>query len=318
MLRLFNTDFPTANLDAPTVALLTAVHEFQDELSAISGEINRMVIAGFTQEETWQERQARWDTCRMTLSQYDRISLAVESVADALKAAIEADMDFNQRFVTTIFSNTIADVLIQSIYDNNMLSQDPLVCRLMMDWENHVIIPLFQDLATSGNLALLNNEPLIGEATVMEHWALFAGDPKRGMFQTLGSALSKGFYRALQLALDANDPQLKIPSSFLGNLVAWGLHATKPQDRAAIFELFDCLLINENYSPSTGVYETVQAYVPGKIARTKLDMIRDHQIGVMPDFRDVAPPADLPWQTRLLTAAAVTLDQKIPFTPPPP
>jgi hypothetical protein len=271
-------------------------------------------MMGFHQDETWQERQARWAKCRMTQEQYSDLSTSTNRVATAMNNAIRDGMDFNQRFVTSIFSNTIADVLIQSIYDNNMLTEDPLVYRLLQDWENSLIIPLFEHLVNTGNLALLNNEPLIGEAAVMEHWALFTGDPKRGMFQTLGSALSKGFYRALQIALEANDPCLKIPSSFLGNLVAWGLHVTKSSERTSIMELFDSLLINSHYCPSMGVYETVQAYVPGKITRTKLDMIRDHQIGMMPDLRDISPFTDVQWQTQLLTAAHVALDQKIPFS----
>ena len=321
MIRLFNTEFPTADRDVITVALLTAVSDFQACLSRVTGEVEGRVMSGFHQEETLQARHARWATCRVTRAQYETLLPALECVATALTLAIDTDMDFNQRFVTTCFNNTIADVLIQSIYDNTILSEDPLVRLLMETWEDRVIIPLFEHLIDTKNLALLNNETLIGEAATMERWARFEGDPKRGMFQTLGSALSKGFYHALQMVIDTNDRRLQIPSSFLGNLVGWGLHATRSTDRAAIMNLFAALLVNEYYRPSKGVYATVRAYVPGKIRTVEVDLIRDYQIGVMPDLRDVAPPADLAWQTRLLTAASVTLDQKVPFigtqAPPP-
>lgn len=316
MIKLFHADIPTNDMDAPTRTLLTAVSEFQAALNAAHTSIHSRVLEGFNPSQTWAERRAMWDTCRMTEDQYRNVIHCIHRVADILNNQYihaTVDVDYRRRFTMSIFNNTIADILIQSIYDNHVFTRDPLVRYLLEEWETEVILPLFRHLDSTHNLDLLNNEPLIGRNAGMENWALFKGDPKRGMFQTVGSALAKGFYHSLLFLIECNDPYLRIPSSFLGNLVGWGLHATEPAHREAIMDLTTALLHNDQYRPSVGVHETIADYVPGQIKRAKVDLVRDCHIGVMPDFRDEHPPADLTWQNDLLTAARAVLDQKVPL-----
>lgn len=315
MIKLFHAMIPTNDMDAPTRALLTAVSEFQTAFTATHTSIHSRVLEGFNPSQTWAERRAMWDTCRMTEDQYRNLIHCIHRVADILNDQyIHAPaVDYRRRFTMSIFNNTIADILIQSIYDNHVFTRDPLVRRLLEEWETEVILPLFRHLDSTHNLDILNNEPLIGPNACMENWALFKGDPKRGMFQTVGSAMAKGFYRSLCFVIECNDPYVRIPSSLLGNLVGWGLHATDPDHREAMMDLMTALLVNEQYRPSTGVYETIAGYVPGQIKRAKVDLVRDCHIGVMPDYRDEQPPADLTWQNDLLTAARVVLDQKVPL-----
>jgi hypothetical protein len=252
-----------------------------------------------------------WETIKMTQSQSDRLATEIESVSEALQAALPT-LDLERRYETDCFSNTIVDILIQSIYDNNIITSDPMVQKMLYHWETAVIIPLFLHLCSSNNLAVLNNEPLIGEATCMEKWVVFKGDSKRGMFQTLGSALAKGFYRALDIVVEQNDPSLNIPSSFLGNLIGYGLHATEQRQQTEVLELVSALMLNEHYRPSTGVYEAIGGYIPGKIGRAKVDVVNDNTLNINNDLRDKDVVSDIRWQQTLLSAAYSVLDQKFP------
>jgi hypothetical protein len=309
MVRLFNAELPLHNTDEPTKNLLTAIAGFQETLDEVHHINRQQIMQSFNRDHTMSERRIAWSQCCLSDVQYDQLVYHVHNVA----AALSDRVDYTKRFPMSIFNNTIADILIQSIYDNHVFTGDPLVRRLLDQWEAEVIMPLFTHLIATNNLAVLNNEPLIGSNACMEKWAVFSGDPKRGMFQTVGSALAKGFFYALKIVIDRNDPSLHIPSSFLGNLVGWGLHATDPTHRRAIMDLMSALLNNDQYSPSAGVYETIAKYSLGQIKRAKLDLIRDKQIGVTPDFRDEYPPADITWQNDLLAAARVVLGQKVPL-----
>jgi hypothetical protein len=148
---------------------------------------------------------------------------------------------------------------------------------------------------------ILNNKPLIGNAQVMDTWVKFEGDPEneRGMFHTIGSLLSKGFFKALVPACETK----YLPSSFVGNLVAWGLHASDNEDRNDIYMLLSLIHGLPYYKPSSGVIEKILSYEPGVVKRPTIDIIIDHCISLKSDLRDIDIPDDIGWQTSLLTLA---------------
>jgi hypothetical protein len=245
----------------------------------------------------------------MSENQLQDLLTATAHVATALTVALP-QIDLNQRFISNIFSNTIVDILIYSIFDNHTMSSDPRVSQMVKHWESSIIVPLMDHIFQSPPLiALLGNTPLIGEAAIMERWTRYEGDPNRGMFQTVGSMIAKGFYKALQKPLSSPH----VPSSALGNLVCWGLHATDPEIRADISALLPVLLSNPDYRPSIGVCTTIAALTPGQIKRVPIDIVLDNQIG-LPEFRDMNVPNDPAWQEDLLQVAKHIICVKDPLT----
>jgi hypothetical protein len=293
MITLFHTEFETKDIDPPVAKLLTTIANFQALLTSVTNEVYTRTV---TNQESAQ---------KISKQQYYRL---VDSMNDVVVAIAHTPLT-DQRFTIGIYNNTIVDILIQSIYDNNLLTTDPLLYKFLREWEQHVIIPLFTHLAATENLAVLNNEPLIGEAALMERWVVFSGDPKRGIYQTLGSALSKGFYRALIIVIRQNRSSLHIPSTFLGNLLGWGLLTTRIEDQQAIVHLCEALRINGHYRPCPSVYKIAEPHTYRAIKHVTLDLIRDNQVGLVSDPRDSIPPYDLFWQNRLLNEVRMVLDR---------
>jgi len=293
----------------PTYRLLSTVAQFQSRLQAISSDIQGRRVAVFHRDLDWRVVAERRNAIVMSESQLQQLTQATDHVASTLAITLP-HIDLNQRFVSNIFSNTIVDILIHSIFDNHTMSTDPGVSQMVKYWETHVLVPLMDHInQTPALIALLGNEPLIGDAAVMESWARYEGDPKRGMFQTIGSLIAKGLFNALQKPLSSPH----VPSSALGNLVCWGLHATHPEIRASIAALLPILLSNSHYQPSIGVCTTIAAMTPGQITRVPIDLVLDNQIG-LPEFRDMNVPNDLDWQDDLLSVAKHIVCTKDPLT----
>jgi len=312
MIRLFNRTINVNDANPANQQLLKTISEFQASLSATTGDVRGRITSSYNPEQDWRERHAMWEKIKMTQQQCDELTVRINAVGTALAAAFPT-LDLEKRYEIDCFSNTIVDILIQSIYDNNIMASDHLVQNMLYQWEETVIIPLFLHLRSTNNLAVLNNEPLIGEATCMEKWVVFKGDSKRGMFQTLGSALAKGFYRALNLVVEMNDPALNIPSSLLGNLTGYGLHATQRRQQEEVMELMSALMLNTHYHPSAGVYQTIAAYQPGQIGRAKVDVVNDNTLNVNNDLRDKDVVSTVEWQRTLLSAASSVLDHATPL-----
>ena len=299
----------TEPMTGPTSILLIAVSQFQGALQAISSDIQGRRIATFHHDLDWRVVVERRNAIGMSTEQLQQLMTATEHVATTLKATLPY-INLNQRFVSDIFNNTIVDILIHSIFDNCTLSSDPRVTQMVKHWEARVIMPLMDHIhQTPALIPLLGNEPLIGDAAVMERWARYEGDPKRGMFQTIGSMIVKGLYKALKKPLSSPH----VPSSALGNLVCAGLHATDPETRADIAALLPILLSNPDYRPSIGVCTTIAAMTPGRITRVPIDIVIDNQIG-MPEYRDMNVPNDLDWQDDLLQVAKHIICVKEPLT----
>jgi len=289
------------NTNQATKQLLAAVASYQKILQSITNDVQNRHVATYNPNVHWRLRPV------VTVHPNQVKSLIVAT--DAVAATLHFDaIDLSQRFISDCFNNTIVDILVQSVFDNTTIADDPDVRTIVLYWEQHVIYPVIEHLAATNNMVILGNEPLIGEAVQMELWAKYEGDPKRGMFQTLGSMLSKGFFRSLQKP--AATPI--VPSSFLGNLVAWGLHATDPSTRDAIISLLPILLDNPSYRPSIGVCTTLAAYEPG-LKRVTIDLIRDNQLPSS-DLRDIDVPHDRDWQNELLSLAKHIICVKDPIT----
>ena len=293
MIVLFHTEFETKDIGSPVAKLLATIANFQGLLTSVTNEVYTRAV---TNHETEQN---------ISKQQYYRL---VDSMNDVVVALAHTNLT-DQRFIIGIYNNTIVDILIQSIYDNNLLTPDPLLYKFLREWEDRVIMPAFMHLIATDNLALLNNEPLIGEAALMERWVVFTGDPKRGIYQTLGSALCKGFYRALATVIRQNRSSLHIPSTFLGNLLGWGLLTTRVEDRQAVVQLCEALRINVHYCPCPSVYKIAEPHTYRAIKHVTLDLIRDNQVCLVSDPRDTVPPYDLFWQNRLLNEVRMVLDR---------
>lgn len=296
MLTLFYRPVNTFGMNDPTKALLNAVANYQLAMNTVSGEVHGRMMAAFDRNLDWRTMRSRQDAVKMTLTQRQVLFDATEAVAAALNFPL---IDFGQFIVTDCFNNTIVDVLVHSVNDNTTISDDPHMAAAVRYWEQRVIMPVIDYLALKNNLHILGNEPLIGDAAAMERWAKYDGDPKRGMFQTVGSMLAKGFFHSLQKPASTK----VVPSSFLGNLVCWGLHAPDHTTKGAIYSLLPILLDNAAYRPSIGVCTTIAGYTPGAIKRVPIDIIRDNQVGLR-DLRDVDVPNDDPvWQADFLSLA---------------
>jgi len=114
MIRLFHRTISVNEMDQANQQLLKAVSEFQETLSAITGEVRGRITSSYNPEQNWRERQAMWETIKMTQSQYNELAVQIESVGEALEAAITT-LDLEKRYEIDCFSNTIVDILIQSI-----------------------------------------------------------------------------------------------------------------------------------------------------------------------------------------------------------
>ena len=307
MLTLFNRPVNTETMNPATQTLLKAVANYQLALNTISATVQDGIMAAFDRNLDWRVMRARQDAVKVKASDRWVLMGLTDAVADALNFP---HIDFGQFIVTDIFKNTIVDVLVHSVNDNTTVSSDEVMAAVVRYWEQRVIMPVIDYLALKGNLGILGNEPLIGDAAAMERWAKYAGDPKRGMFQTVGSMLAKGFFRSLQKPAATN----VVPSSFLGNLVCWGLHARDHETKGAIYSLLPILLDNPDYCPSIGVCTTIADYTPGSIKRVPIDIVRDNQVGLC-DLRDVdVPNTDPVWQGDFLSLAKHICCTKDPLT----
>jgi hypothetical protein len=275
MLRLFHIDIDTTTLSTPLQLLLKAVEALQlYELSIMNFNINK---TGITAEE------------ETTLIKH------IYDVADKLNLH---QIDWSQRILMREFNNTPLDILVHSIFDNHRLAQDPRTRNVVLMWERHVISPVVRHLGAIKRLDVLNNSTLVGDAKIMDTWSKFDGTNERGMFNTIGSMLAKGYFKALVSACET--PYL--PSSFVGNLVAWGLHASDPETRDDIYVLLSVIHSLDHYKPSSGVVEKILSYEPG-IKRPTIDIISDFQYYRYADLRDIDVPNDTAWQITLLNLA---------------
>jgi len=249
-----------------------------------------------TSSYDWRQLQEQHRQVLVTDAQLAALTHRLYSITPLLNFG---NIDFGQKFAFSCFNDTVLDILIHSINDNHRLSKDPRMRQLNMLWECHVISPTVRHLSTTNRLDILANEPLVGDAQVMESWAKFEGDPKRGMFQTAGSMLSKGYFKALVPVCET----VHLPSSFVGNLVAWGLHASDPEDRDDIYLLLSIIHSLPHYKPSSGVIEKILSYQPGLVTRPEIDIVTDGCISFGSDLRDIDIPVDIEWQTALLNLA---------------
>jgi len=275
MLRLFYIDIDTTTLSNPLQQLLKAVETLQlYEQTVMNTNINK---TGINEEE------------------HNKILDYIHNVASVLNLQ---QIDWSQRILMREFNNTPLDILVHSIYDNHRLAQDPRTKNVVVMWERHVISPVVRHLAKINRLDILNNSTLVGDAKIMDTWSKFDGTTERGMFNTIGSMLAKGYFKALVSACET----AYLPSSFVGNLVAWGLHATDPETRDDIYLLLSIIHSLDNYRPSSGVVEKVLSYEPG-IKRPTIDIISDYQYYRYADLRDIDIPNDPVWQENLLNLA---------------
>lgn len=283
MLRLFNIDIDTRNLEKPLQILLKAVEALQlYELSIMNFNTNK---SGITDIE------------HTTILNY------IHNVASVLNLQ---QIDWSQRILMRDFNNTPLDILVHSIFDNHRLAKDPLTRNVVLMWERHVISPVIRHLAETKRLDILNNNTLVGDAKIMDTWSKFDGTNERGMFNTIGSMLAKGYFKALVSACET--PYL--PSSFVGNLVAWGLHASDPETRDDIYLLLSVIHSLNYYRPSSGVVEKILSYTPG-VKRPTIDIISDYTYCRNPDLRDIDIPHDPSWQITLLNLAKQLVVNKI-------
>ena len=283
MLRLFHIDIDQTALSTPTKLLLKAVETLQlYELSIMNVNINK---TGITEAE------------ETTILNY------IHNVAAVLNLQ---QIDWSQRILMREFLNTPLDILVHSLFDNHRLAQDLRTRNVVLMWERHVISPVVRHLAKIKRLDILNNSTLVGDAKIMDTWAKFDGTTERGMFNTIGSMLAKGYFKALVSACET--PYL--PSSFVGNLVAWGLHATDPETRDDIYLLLSIIHSLDSYRPSSGVVDKILSYTTG-IKRPTIDIISDFQYYRYADLRDVDVPNDPVWQEILLNLAKQLIANKM-------
>lgn len=275
MVRLFNTDIEISGTDNATANLLLAISEFQALLQTISNQGHSMLTP-------------------------QQVDILIRQIDQIKPHFLLTTVDFGQKFIINCFKNTIVDILIHSIGDNHRLVKDYGLRKVNVYWERHMVTPLIRHLEEINALSILDNKPLIGEANVMETWTKFDGEESRGMFTTVGSLLAKGFFKALTPVCAAPLPLLH--SSFVGNLVAWGLHATDEEDRDDIYLLLSLIYSGKQYKPSSGVIEKVLSYEPG-IKRPVIDIVMDTCMSRDSDLRDVDATPDYAWHSALLTIA---------------
>ena len=282
MVRLFYTEVDISKTDLVTGFLLTAVAQFQAALQVISLQIN----------EKWQQKPT------LSKHQVDTLISHIDNVKSQLSLTA---VDFGQKFTVDCFENTIVDILIHSIGDNHRLVKDPGLRHVNVYWERHIVTPVIRHLESVNALSILDNKPLQGSAKIMETWTKFAGDPSRGMFTTVGSLLAKGFFKALTPVCQLQQQDI-LPASFVGNLVAWGLHATDAEDRADIYVLLSVIYSTEQYKPSSGVIETILSYEPG-VKRPVIDIVMDTCLSQGSDLRDIDVTPDYAWHAAILNIA---------------
>lgn len=292
-LRLFNRNI---NIDGrtnhETLRLLYAVENYQRILSDITRDIQDRIVSNYDPALDFSVMRGKQMGVKMDKDQAESLMKATNSVSDAL---IFGSINFGQKIVIDIFSNTLVDILVQSVFDNTILTNDPFMQKALIYWERRVICPVIDHLVSTGRLDILNNETLIGEAKVMESWVKYDGDTKRGMYHTIGAMMSKGFFFALRIP--CSTPFMPVP--FIGNLVCWALLTTDLETRAHIFDCFVALMDNPTYKPSSGELKKIMSYEPGNIKKVPLDVITDNKIGML-DLRDALVPNDIAYQHVLL------------------
>jgi len=307
MLRLFHRDVDIRAAGPALQTLLRAVAEFQAVLSDVENDVQGRRMGFLNQGTTWRDLQAQQQTVLTTDAQRAALLAAVHRVAVVLNLE---QIDWGQRFVIDCFDDTVVDILVHSVFDNHRLSNDPGAREMVIAWERHVISPLIRYLERTGRLGVLDNKPLLGIAKVMETWCVFEGDVQgeRGMFHTVGSMLAKGYFKALVPVCGTK----YLPSSFVGNLVAWGLHATDVADRDDVYVLLSVIHSLPHYVPSSGVVQKVLMYEPGLVVRPTVDIISDSSICRFSDLRDKDAVVDMAWHTALLGLAKMIVSSRCP------
>jgi hypothetical protein len=305
MLRLLRRDVNVSACGVELQRLLAEVADFQAVLSDVEDDVHERRMRVFHQGSAWRDIHAEQRTVLATNTQQAMLLDGVHKVAALLNLE---RINWGQRFIIDCFDNTVVDILIHSIFDNHRLSMDPVARAMVVAWERHVISPVIHYLERAGKLYILDNRPLVGEAKIMETWCVFEGDVNglRGMFHTVGSMLAKGYFKALAPMCQTN----YLPSSFVGNLVAWGLHATDPEDRDDIYVLLSVIHSLPHYQPSSGVIKKVLMYEPGLILRPTIDIISDSSICRFSDLRDKDVVIDMEWHTALLGLAKMIVSSR--------
>jgi hypothetical protein len=295
-LRLFNRNiYIDGRTNHETLRLLYAVENYQRILSDITRDIQDKIVSNYDPALDFSVMRGKQMGVKMDKAQAESLMKATNSVADAL---IFRSIDFGQKIVVDIFSNTLVDILVQSVFDNTILTDDPFMQKALIYWERRVICPMIDHLVATGRLDILNNETLIGEAKVMESWVKYDGDTKRGMYHTIGAMMSKGFFFALRIP--CSTPFVPVP--FIGNLVCWALLTTDPEIWGHIKECFILLNHNPAYRPSIGVCKKILSFEPGAFKHVPLDVITDFKIGVG-DLRDAVVPNNITYQVEVLGIA---------------
>lgn len=284
MITLFNKQIGLNSLQPNVQGLLVSVANLQHHLFNLQNTYPPLVI---------QES----DTHAIITLIYD--------VASKLNMT---NIDWGQKITIDCFNNTLVDILVHSLSDNHRLMNNRHVRYIVLLWERHVISPVVLHLASIKRLDILNNKTLIGDAQVMDTWSKFEGTNDRGMFNTIGSMLAKGYFKALVQVCDTN----YLPSSFVGNLVGWGLHAEDPETRDDIYLLLSVIHSLPHYVPSSGVVEQILSYEPGLVKRPTIDIISDFTLCRQSDLRDIDVPNDVSWQTSLLNLAKHLVATKAP------
>jgi hypothetical protein len=277
---LFNRDVDTSNLPINTQNLLAAVSKLQGYLFDL---INT--------NQAFNTKEA---------------SAAISYIHDVVANLDIHNIDWGYHIKIDYFNNTIFDILVHSIFDNHRLMNNPQIQHMVLIWERHVISPIVRHLSATNRIDILNNKTLIGEAQVMDTWSKFDGTTERGMFTTIGSMLAKGYFKALVPVCATKH----LPSSFVGNLVAWGLHAKDAETQDDIYLLLSIIHSQPHYKPSSGVVEKILSYEPGLVRRPTIDIISDFRLCKNSDLRDIDAPNDIVWQTTILNLAKLLVTNK--------